>query len=38
MFSGEERVACKIEWSALRGLAIADGRDADDVATTFKRH
>ncbi|SFJ73064.1 hypothetical protein [Bradyrhizobium sp. Gha] len=37
MLSGNDRIACRVEWSALRELAIA-GTDADEVAATFKRH
>ena len=38
MFDGNDRVACKVERSALRDRAIADGADPNDIAGTFRKH
>ncbi|MCK1497852.1 MULTISPECIES: DUF1488 family protein [unclassified Bradyrhizobium] len=38
MFSGDERIECRVEWSALRDRAVADGADPDNIASTFKKH
>jgi hypothetical protein len=38
MFSGDDRIGCKVEWTALRERAAADGDDPNDIAGTFQRH
>ncbi|MCP3395496.1 DUF1488 domain-containing protein [Bradyrhizobium sp. CCGB12] len=38
MFDGIGRIECRVEWSALRDRAVADGTEANDIAGTFKRH
>ncbi|MFC7696607.1 DUF1488 family protein [Bradyrhizobium sp. GCM10028915] len=38
MFSGGDRIACRVEWTALSERAAADGADPNDIAGTFKRH
>ncbi|QOG23018.1 MULTISPECIES: DUF1488 family protein [Bradyrhizobium] len=38
MFNGDDRIACRVDWSALRDRAIADGTDPNDLAGAFKRH
>ncbi|MDA9544209.1 MULTISPECIES: DUF1488 family protein [unclassified Bradyrhizobium] len=38
MFDGDDRVVCKVEWSALPDRAIADGAEPNDIAATFRKH
>jgi len=38
MFSGDDRIVCRVEWSALRDRAVADGADPNDIADTFTKH
>jgi hypothetical protein len=37
MFSGGDRITCRVEWTTLRERA-ADGADPNDIAGTFKNH
>ncbi|WFU75599.1 DUF1488 family protein [Bradyrhizobium sp. CB2312] len=38
MFNGDDRIGCRVEWSALRDRAVADCTDPDNVVATFHRH
>ncbi|MCK1421335.1 DUF1488 family protein [Bradyrhizobium sp. 182] len=38
IFNADDRVVCKVDWSALRERAVADGTDPDNVAATFRKH
>ncbi|UPK30922.1 DUF1488 family protein [Bradyrhizobium sp. 195] len=38
MFNGDDRIGCRVEWSALRDRAIFDGTAPNDISGTFMRH
>ncbi|MGR4925592.1 DUF1488 family protein [Bradyrhizobium canariense] len=38
MFGAEDRIGCRVEWTALRERAAADRADPNDIAGTVKRH
>lgn len=38
MFNGDDRIGCRVEWSALRDRAVIDGTDPNDISGTFIRH
>lgn len=38
MFNGNDRIGCRVEWSALRDRAVFDGTDPNNISGTFMRH
>ncbi|AMA55756.1 DUF1488 family protein [Bradyrhizobium sp. CCGE-LA001] len=38
MFNGDDRIGCRVEWSALCDRALVDGTDPKDISGTFIRH
>lgn len=38
MFSGGDRIGCRVEWTALSERAAADGADPNYIVGTFRRH
>ncbi|MHC2708611.1 hypothetical protein ACVIWV_007906 [Bradyrhizobium diazoefficiens] len=38
MFNGNDRIGCRVEWSALRDRAVFDGTDPNEISGTFMRH
>ncbi|WP_442855171.1 DUF1488 family protein [Bradyrhizobium sp. CCGE-LA001] len=38
MFNGGDRIVCRVECTALRDRAVADGVDPGDLVRTFRKH